>query len=153
LTADIVSAYVAHNTLAREQLPAMISSVCAALNTAVVHGGQPLKEELQPAVPIKKSVTADYIFCLEDGKKFKSLKRHLQSHYDMSPEQYRKKWGLSDDYPMVAPAYSAARSQIAKTLGLGQGRRTKAPASSGPASKPARGGAKRSRPVAKGSRT
>src|SRR5258706_1968205 len=112
LTADIVSAYVVHNTLGREQLPAMISSVCAALNRAVAHGGEPLKEELKPAVPIKKSVTADYIFCLEDGKKFKSLKRHLQSHYDMSAEQYREKWGLSHDYPMVAPAYAAARSQI-----------------------------------------
>jgi predicted transcriptional regulator len=120
-TAEIVSAYVVNNTLARDQLPAMISSVWAALNTAVAHTGEPLKGELKPAVPIKKSVTTDYIVCLEDGKKFKSIKRHLQSH-DMSPEQYREKWGLARDYPMVAPAYAAARSQLAKSFGLGQRR-------------------------------
>jgi predicted transcriptional regulator len=151
-TADIVAAYVVHNTLAKEQLPAMISSVSAALNTAVAQGGKPLKEELKPAVPIEKSVMVDYIYCLEDGKKFKSLKRHLHAHDNMSPEQYREKWGLARDYPMVAPAYAAARSQIAKTLGLGQRGRTKVAASSGPASKAAKGAAKRTRPVAKGPR-
>lgn len=123
LTAEIVSAYVAHNTLSREQLPAMIGSVSEALNRAVVHEKQPPKAELEPAVPIKKSVTADYLFCLEDGKKFKSLKRHLQIH-GMSADEYRKKWGLSRDYPMVAPAYAESRSQLAKSIGFGRPRET-----------------------------
>jgi predicted transcriptional regulator len=124
LTAEIVSAYVAHNTLSREQLPAMISSVSEALNRAVVHQNEPPKAELEPAVPIKKSVTAAYLFCLEDGKTFKSLKRHLQVHHGMSADEYRKKWGLSHDYPMVAPAYAESRSQLAKTLGFGRHRET-----------------------------
>ena len=123
LTAEIVSAYVAHNTLSREQLPAMIGSVSQALHRAVVHEKEPPKAELEPAVPIKKSVTAAYLFCLEDGKKFKSLKRHLQIH-GMSADEYRKKWGLSHDYPMVAPAYAESRSQLAKTLGFGRHRET-----------------------------
>jgi predicted transcriptional regulator len=139
-TAEIVSAYVVNNTLARDQLPAMISSVCAALNAAVAQTGEPLKEVLKPAVPVKKSVTADYIVCLEDGKRFKSLKRHLRSHYDMSPEQYRERWGLARDYPMVAPAYAAARSQLAKSIGLGQSRRKKVAESSAPPSKSEKGG-------------
>ncbi len=122
LTADIVSAYVSHNSISGEQLPAFISSVHAALNKAAVQGVEPAKVELNPAVPVKKSVTAEYIICLEDGKKFKSLKRHLRTHYDLSPEQYREKWGLAHDYPMVAPTYAAARSQLAKTMGLGQRR-------------------------------
>jgi predicted transcriptional regulator len=122
LTADIVSAYVSHNSISGEQLPAFISSVHAALNKAAVQGVEPPKAELTPAVPVKKSVTAEYIICLEDGKKFKSLKRHLRTHYDLSPEQYREKWGLAHDYPMVAPTYAAARSQLAKTMGLGQRR-------------------------------
>jgi predicted transcriptional regulator len=92
------------------------------LNKAAVQGVEPAKVELNPAVPVKKSVTAEYIICLEDGKKFKSLKRHLRTHYDLSPEQYREKWGLAHDYPMVAPTYAAARSQLAKTMGLGQRR-------------------------------
>jgi predicted transcriptional regulator len=142
LTADIVSAYVAHNTLSREQLPAMIGSVWKALNRAVVHEKEPPKEELEPAVPIKKSVTAAYIFCLEDGRKFKSIKRHIQSFHGMSADQYREKWGLPRDYPMVAPAYAATRSQLAKTMGLGLRLRT--------ASK--KGGAKQTRPAAKGPR-
>jgi predicted transcriptional regulator len=78
---------------------------------------------LKPAVPVKKSVTPEYLICLEDGKKFKSLKRHLRTHYDLSPEEYREKWGLPHDYPMVAPNYAAARSQLAKQMGLGQQRR------------------------------
>jgi predicted transcriptional regulator len=86
-------------------------------------GGEALVEEARPAVPIKKSVTPDYIICLEDGKKFKSLKRHLRTHYDLSPEEYRDKWGLPHDYPMVAPNYAAARSDLAKRMGLGQRRR------------------------------
>ncbi len=151
LTTDIVSAYVANNTLVSEQVPDLISSVYAALNKAAVHGAEPAKEELKPAVSIKKSVTDDYIICLEDGKKFKSLKRHLRTHYDMSPEEYREKWGLSRDYPMVAPAYAAARSQLAKTLGLGQRRQAEA-ASPAPSSKSAKGSAKRGRTAAKGSR-
>ena len=122
LTSDIVSAYVANNTLVAEQVPDLINSVYAALNKVAVHGAEPVKEELKPAVPIKKSVTNDHIICLEDGKKFKSLKRHLRTHYDMSPEEYRERWGLSRDYPMVAPAYAAARSELAKTIGLGQRR-------------------------------
>ncbi len=151
LTSDIVSAYVANNTLVSEQVPDLINSVYAALNKVAVHGAEPVKEELKPAVPIKKSVTNDYIICLEDGKKFKSLKRHLRTHYDMSPEEYRERWGLSRDYPMVAPGYAAARSELAKTMGLGQRRQAKA-ASPAPSSKPAKGGAKRGRAAAKGSR-
>ena len=104
LTSDIVSAYVENNTLVVEQVPDLINSVYAALNKVAVHGAEPVKEELKPAVPIKKSVTNDHIICLEDGKKFKSLKRHLRTHYDLSPEEYRERWGLSRDYPMVAPA-------------------------------------------------
>jgi predicted transcriptional regulator len=122
LTSNIVSAYVSHNTIVAENIPIFIGAVHSALNNASVHGGEKPKEELKPAVPIKKSVTPDYIVCLEDGKKFKSLKRHLRTRYDMSPEQYREKWGLPHDYPMVAPVYAATRSQLAKTMGLGQRR-------------------------------
>ena len=118
-TADIVSAYVAHNAISGDKLPDFIGSVYAALSRATTQGGEAPKEELKPAVPVKKSVTPEYIVCLEDGKKFKSLKRHLQSHYGLSPEEYRKKWGLPRDYPMVAPAYAAARSNLAKSMGLG----------------------------------
>ncbi len=120
LTADIVSAYVAHNAISGEKLPDFIGSVYGALSRASTQGVEPPKEELKPAVSIKKSVTPDYIICLEDGKKFKSLKRHLRSQYDMSPEEYREKWGLAHDYPMVAPSYAAARSDLAKNMGLGR---------------------------------
>ena len=120
LTADIVSAYVAHNAISGEKLPDFIGSVYGALSRASTQGIEPPKEELKPAVSIKKSVTPDYIICLEDGKKFKSLKRHLRSQYDMSPEEYREKWGLPHDYPMVAPSYAAARSDLAKNMGLGR---------------------------------
>ena len=122
LTADIVSAYVSNNTLVAAELPALIDSVCDALTKAAATAAMPAKEELKPAVPIRKSVTPDYIVCLEDGKKFKSLKRHLRSHFDLSPEEYREKWGLPYDYPMVAPNYAAARSALAKKLGLGRRR-------------------------------
>lgn len=159
LTAEIVSAYVANNTLVREQVPDMIVSVYAALNKTSTYVGEPLREELKPAVPIKKSVTEDYIICLEDGKKFKSLKRHLRTHYDLSPEEYREKWGLSHDYPMVAPAYAAARSQLARTMGLGQRRRQESaaqPVATASAAKSAKtsakGAIKRTRPAAKGAR-
>ena len=111
---DIVSAYVAHNAIGADKLPELIGSVYAALSKASVQGVEPEKAELIPAISVRKSVTPDYIVCLEDGKKFKSLKRHLRSHYDISPEEYRSKWGLPHDYPMVAPAYAAARSNLAK---------------------------------------
>ena len=117
---DIVSAYVAHNAIGADKLPELIGSVYAALSRASVHGVEPEKPELIPAISVKKSVTPDYIVCLEDGKKFKSLKRHLRTHYDISPEEYRAKWGLPRDYPMVAPAYAVARSNLAKSMGLGQ---------------------------------
>jgi predicted transcriptional regulator len=120
LAADIVAAYVANNVISGEKLPDFIGSVYAALHKASVQGAEPPKVELIPAVPVKKSVTHDYIICLEDGKKFKSLKRHLRTHYDLSPEAYREKWGLARDYPMVAPAYAAARSHLAKNMGLGR---------------------------------
>lgn len=123
LTAEIVSAYVANNTVVAADLPAVIHNVFDALSKASAAAGQPAKEELKPAVPLKKSVTPEFIICLEDGKKFKSLKRHLRTHYDLSPEEYREKWSLPHDYPMVAPNYAAARSDLAKRMGLGQRRR------------------------------
>jgi predicted transcriptional regulator len=123
LTAEIVSAYVSNNTVVATDIPALINNVFDALKKASSTGTQSAKEELRPAVPIKKSVTSEYIICLEDGKKFKSLKRHLRTHYDLSPEEYREKWGLPHDYPMVAPNYAAARSDLAKRMGLGQRRR------------------------------
>jgi predicted transcriptional regulator len=119
LTADIISAYVSNNTVVASDLPAIISDVHDALSKASNRIGQTEREELRPAVALKKSVTPDYIVCLEDGKKFKSLKRHLRTHYNLSPEEYREKWGLPHDYPMVAPNYAAARSQLAKQMGLG----------------------------------
>ena len=119
LTASIVSAYVSKNALGREDIPAMIADVHEALSRASQRTGIVEREELRPAVAPKKSVHDDYIICLEDGKKFKSLKRHLRTHYNLSPEEYREKWGLAHDYPMVAPRYAAARSQLAKQMGLG----------------------------------
>jgi predicted transcriptional regulator len=122
LTATIVSAYVSNNSVAAAELSGLISHVHEALSRASHRGGSSDREELRPAVPVKKSITDDYIICLEDGKKFKSLKRHLRTHYNLSPEEYREKWGLPHDYPMVAPNYAAARSQLAKQMGLGQRR-------------------------------
>ena len=154
LTADIVSAYVAHNAISGEKLPDFIGSVYGALSRASTQGVEPPKEELKPAVSIKKSVTPDFIICLEDGKKFKSLKRHLRSQYDMSPEEYREKWGLPHDYPMVAPSYAAARSDLAKNMGLG---RSKAVAEVqpaiivAPAEKPGKAGGKQPRKSSKAS--
>lgn len=124
LAADIVSAYVSNNSVAASELPGLISEVHAAL--VRVASGVPAvaaPDNLRPAVPVKKSVGTDYIICLEDGKKFKSLKRHLRTQYNMSPEDYREKWGLPPDYPMVAPNYAQARSQLAKEMGLGSQRR------------------------------
>ena len=124
LTAEIISAYVSNNTVVASDLPAIIGDVHEALSKASQRIGQTEREELRPAVALKKSVTPDYIVCLEDGKKFKSLKRHLRSHYNMSPEQYREKWNLPADYPMVAPNYAEARSSLAKRMGLGQRRKS-----------------------------
>jgi predicted transcriptional regulator len=120
LSAEIVCAYVSHNALGAADLPKLIADVHNALQG--LHSSEVIEpiEELKPAVPVRKSVASDYIICLEDGKKFKSLKRHLRTHYNLSPEEYREKWGLPSDYPMVAPSYSATRSRLAKDNGLGR---------------------------------
>ncbi|SRR5262245_17505853 len=119
LTARIVSAYVSNNTIVASDLPQLINETHAALSRATGNSIQPEREELKPKVPVRKSVMPDYIICLEDGKKFKSLKRHLRTHYNLSPEEYREKWALPHDYPMVAPNYARARSDLAKKMGLG----------------------------------
>ena len=120
LTSEVVSAYVSNNPVSTNELPNLISEVYASL--AKVSGSEAggAAHNTKPAVPIKKSLHDDYIICLEDGQKFKSLKRHLRSHYDMSPEEYREKWGLPADYPMVAPNYAKARSRLAREMGLGR---------------------------------
>ena len=123
LTANIVSAYVSNNPVAAADIPALIDQVHAALLRVSSGHREPSSEPLKPAVTVKKSITPEFLVCLEDGKKFKSLKRHLRTQYNMTPEQYREKWGLPPDYPMVAPNYAAARSQLAKQMGLGQQRR------------------------------
>ena len=123
LTARIVSAYVGNNPVPASEIPGLINQVHAALSRVTGKAGEGAGEPLKPAVSLKKSITPEYIVCLEDGKKFKSLKRHLRTQYNMTPEQYREKWSLSADYPMVAPNYAAARSQLAKQMGLGQQRR------------------------------
>ncbi len=157
LTADIVSAYVTHNALTGDKLPDLIGSVYGALSRASVQGVESEKVEWKPAVAIKKSVTAEYIICLEDGQKFKSLKRHLKAHYNMSPEEYREKWGLPHDYPMVAPSYAAARSDMAKNMGLGRrgtavaGTQPEVPAKVELAEKP-KGRGKQTRKAGRGSR-
>lgn len=120
LAVDIISAYVGNNRVVASELPTLISDVSEALGRAAARAVQPIAEELKPAVPIRKSITPDYIICLEDGKKFKSLKRHLRTYYNLSPEEYREKWGLPHDYPMVAPNYAATRSALAKQIGLGK---------------------------------
>jgi predicted transcriptional regulator len=126
LAAEIVSAFVSNNSVTTAELPGLIASVHAALARLAAGAVEQPKPELKPAVPIKKSVTPDQIICLEDGKRFKSLKRHLRTAYSMTPDEYRAKWGLPSDYPMVAPNYAAARSALAKNMGLGQKRRTAA---------------------------
>ena len=125
LTADIVSAYVSNNAVPVNDLSSLIGDVYKALETTSTPVAEEVVEAPKPAVSIKKSITPDFIICLEDGKKFKSLKRHLRTHYNLSPEEYREKWGLPADYPMVAPSYAAARSNLAKQMGLGQQRRRK----------------------------
>ncbi|AWN52013.1 MucR family transcriptional regulator [Methylobacterium sp. 17Sr1-1] len=123
LAADIVAAFVSNNSVPVGDLPGLITSVHNALDGLGRAGTAEPAEPLSPAVPIKKSIMPDYLVCLEDGKKFKSLKRHLRTRYGLSPEEYRERWNLSPDYPMVAPNYAAARSELAKTMGLGQQRR------------------------------
>ena len=123
LAADIVSAYVSNNSVPASDLPGLLSDVHSALVRVSTGGVAPAPEAAKPAVPPKKSITNDFIICLEDGRKFKSLKRHLRTQYNMSPEEYREKWSLPPDYPMVAPAYAKARSALAKEMGLGQQRR------------------------------
>ncbi|ODT84836.1 MucR family transcriptional regulator [Phenylobacterium sp. SCN 70-31] len=134
MTADIVSAYVGNNTVAASELPNLIKSIHSAI--AGVSTGQTEEPAAPqtPAVSIRKSINPEYLICLEDGRRFKSLKRHLRTKYNMSPEEYRAKWGLPKDYPMVAPSYAAARSALAKQMGLGQGGRqaAKAPAKRAP---------------------
>ena len=126
LTAEIVAAYVENNTVASADLPGLIQSVHRALS-GVTAGPETVEAPpKEPAVPVRRSITPDHLVCLEDGRKFKSLKRHLRTQYNMTPEQYREKWGLGADYPMVAPNYAAARSQLAKQMGLGQQRRRRA---------------------------
>ncbi|MBP0438877.1 MucR family transcriptional regulator [Tianweitania sediminis] len=121
LTADVVAAYVSNNSVPASELPSLIAEIHAALGRVGSVAAEPVAPEKQkPAINPKKSVHDDFIVCLEDGKKFKSLKRHLMTHYNMTPEQYREKWGLDASYPMVAPNYAAARSQLAKSMGLGR---------------------------------
>jgi len=124
IVADIVSAYVSNNSVAQADLPKLIADVHVSL-VRLAQGrpvDEPVEVKLTPAIPVRKSVTPDYIICLEDGKKFKSLKRHLSSSYNITPDEYRAKWGLPADYPMVAPNYAKSRSDLAKQMGLGHGR-------------------------------
>jgi predicted transcriptional regulator len=122
LAAEIVAAYVSKNSVPQAELPALIHSVYTALNKTSQGSTPAQKEELKPAVLIKKSITPDYLICLDDGKQFKSLKRHLRTKYSLTPDEYRTRWNLPSDYPMVAPNYARARSALAKTMGLGQKR-------------------------------
>ena len=120
ITATIVAAYVSNNSISSSDLPGLIADTHAALSRAAGRAVVSAeREEAKPKVAIKKSVMPDFIICLEDGKKFKSLKRHIRTHYNLSPEAYREKWGLPHDYPMVAPNYAQARSNLAKKMGLG----------------------------------
>jgi predicted transcriptional regulator len=141
LTARIVSAYAGNASLSPTELTEVIGTVSRALTTLSTASVAEPPMAQQPAIPIKKSVTADFIICLEDGKKLKMLKRHLRSTYDMSPQAYRLKWNLPRDYPMVAPNYAATRSELAKKIGLG-----KSPAKVAPPANPAPTGTKRGRP-------
>jgi MucR family transcriptional regulator, transcriptional regulator of exopolysaccharide biosynthesis len=135
LTTDIVSSFVSGNKMAVADLPTLIAQIHAALSTVATGKSEPESQNLEPAVPIKSSVKPDHIVCLEDGKKFKSLKRHLRTAFNMTPEEYRKKWGLKHDYPMVAPNYAAQRSELAKSIGLGSLRVNAKTAKAAPAAK------------------
>ncbi len=119
MTTEIVSAHLSNNTVAVADIPQLIKLVYTSLASQGAEEQKEAQEKPVPVVPIKKSVTPDYIICLEDGKKLKMLKRHLKTKYNMTPDEYRKKWGLPDDYPMVAPSYAAQRSSLAKKIGLG----------------------------------
>ncbi len=121
LSAEIVAAYVGQNTVPQSVIPDLIRTVHSALSNLNGDDTPRAAEKAKPAVPVSRSIQHDYIVCLEDGKRLKMLKRYLRSHYDMSPEDYRRKWGLPADYPMVAPAYAARRSDFAKQIGLGKG--------------------------------
>ena len=123
LASDIVAAYVSNNPVPVSELPSMIKSVHSTLGGLSGSTSADMPTAQKPAVTVKKSITPEFIICLEDGKKLKMLKRHLKTAYNMSPEQYRDRWALPPDYPMVAPNYAAARSQLAKQMGLGQQRR------------------------------
>ena len=127
MTADIVSAYLGANEVAAAELPALIHAVHSALTGLTGVAAPEPEAQKEPAVPIRRSINPDFLVCLEDGLKFKSLKRHLRSQYNMSPEDYRAKWGLPKDYPMVAPNYAKARSDLAKQMGLGLGGRGSPP--------------------------
>lgn len=142
LAVDIVSAFVSNNSVPVTELPALITSVHTALGRLSSAGVEETIDTPTPAVSVKRSITPDFIVCLEDGKKFKSLKRHLRTRYGLTPEAYRAKWSLPGDYPMVAPNYAAARSELARNMGLGQQRRKPRPAPdpSEPRAAPARRG-------------
>ena len=120
MASEIVSAYVSHNALPAAHIPELIQTVYKSLSDMEQSQGDATKEPLKPAVPIRRSITPEHIICLEDGKKLKMLKRHLRTTYNMTPDDYRKKWGLAPDYPMVAPNYAAQRSDFAKRIGLGR---------------------------------
>jgi predicted transcriptional regulator len=122
MTAEIVSAYVSANSVQLRDVAGLINEVHGTLHRMSAGTYEPAREPLKPFVPVKKSITPDYLVCLEDGKRFKSLKRHLRTHFDLTPDEYRAKWGLPSDYPMVAPNYAKARSALAKEMGLGQKR-------------------------------
>lgn len=136
LTSEIVSSHVANNTVEKGDLVELIQSVYGKLND-IASGEDEKKQNLTPAVPVKKSVTADHIICLEDGKKLKMLKRHLMTAYGLTPDEYRAKWGLPSDYPMVAPNYAAKRQELAKKIGLGRKPKTATAAAKAPAKKAA----------------
>lgn len=121
MTSSIVSSFVSNNTVSPENLPEVIRSVYRTVSSLSGAPESRSEEKLKPAVPVSKSVGTDYIICLEDGRKLKMLKRYLRSRYDMSPDEYRRRWGLPADYPMVAPAYTERRSEFAKKIGLGKG--------------------------------
>lgn len=125
MTTDIVSSFIANNTVSSEELPELIRAVHRTLLGLSADGGAAPNERPKPAVPVNRSIHNDYIICLEDGKKLKMLKRYLRSTYSMSPDEYRKRWALPPDYPMVAPSYAARRSEFAKKIGLGKGVRRK----------------------------
>jgi predicted transcriptional regulator len=120
MTTDVVAAYVSNNTLPTAQLAEVINAVYGSLKSLEGQVAQVQPEPLKPAIPIRKSVTPEFLICLEDGKKLKMLKRHLRSTYNMTPDEYRSKWGLAPDYPMVAPNYAERRSEFAKKIGLGR---------------------------------